>query len=89
MPVYRKKAYQVEARQVTVGNLESIEAWSNGAIKGTKLPRDQRIIEIQNAGIEQRAEVGDWIVKEANGVFNVYTDEAFNLLHEGVNAPRG
>lgn len=26
--------------------------------------------------------VGDWIVKEANGAFNVYTDEAFRLMHE-------
>jgi len=25
---------------------------------------------------------GDWIVKEANGTFNVYTDEAFRLMHK-------
>lgn len=25
---------------------------------------------------------GDWLVKEANGAFNVYTDEAFRLMHE-------
>lgn len=82
MPVFRKKPYQVEGRQVTIGNLESIEVWCNGAIKGTRLPRSERVIEVNHQGIEQRAEIGEWIVKEPNGVFNVYTDEAFRLLHE-------
>jgi len=82
MPIYRKKPSLVEARQVTVGNLESVEAWCGGSMRGILLPRSQRIIEVNNQGIEQRAEVGDWVVKEANGTLNVYTDEAFRLMHE-------
>lgn len=78
MPIYRKKPQLVEAHQVTVGNLESVEAWSEGSIRGKCLPRLEREIKIG----EQRAEIGDWIVKEANGTFNVYTDEAFRLMHE-------
>lgn len=78
MPIYRKKPALIEARQVTAGNLESIAAWSNGSIKGTALPRAERTVEV----VEQRAEPGDWIVKEANGTFNVYTDEEFRLMHE-------
>lgn len=78
MPTYRKKPHLVEARQVTLGNLESIEAWCNGVIKGTSLPRSERVIEV----LGKRAEIGDWVVKEANGVPNVYTDEAFRLMHE-------
>jgi len=82
MSIYRKKPSLVEARQVTGGNLESVEAWCDGSIHGLLLPRSQRIIEVNNYGIEQRAEIGDWIVKEANGAFNVYTDEEFRLMHE-------
>lgn len=78
MPIYRKKPSLVEARQVVEGNLESVGAWCDGAILGLLLPRSQRVIEIG----DQEAGTGDWIVKEANGAFSVYTDEAFRLLHE-------
>lgn len=75
MPIYRKRPSLVEARQVTAHNLEYLAAWVGKAGDHEKGASYFWVADTQ-------ACVGDWIVKEANGAFNVYTDEAFRLMHE-------
>jgi len=79
MKVYDRKIKYIEAMQVTPENLEIVEVWSNGSIKGTKLPREQRCIDIQTYFGEQSANVGDWIIKESP-YFLVYPEKLFNKL---------
>lgn len=73
----RRKHVEVEARQVGTGNMQFIEEWCGGAIKGTKLPAKERVIEIQRDGEEIRAGVGDWVIKEAPGLFRTCAGSLF------------
>jgi hypothetical protein len=77
MPIYRKKPSLVEARQVTPDNFEHLAGWVGHAARRSWacFPAFMWVADTQ-------AYAGDWIVKEANGAFNVYTDEAFRLMHE-------
>lgn len=80
--IYRRKNTEVCAYRLTVSNMLVLERWSRGAIKGTKLPAKDRVIEIRT--FDQRnpcAAVGDWIVVE-RGNFDVYTNEYFHKCFE-------
>lgn len=79
MRIYERKLKFSEALRVTPENLEIVEAWCGGSIKGTRLPREQRCIDIQTYFGEMSANVGDWIVKEDH-YFLVYPDEMFTEL---------
>jgi len=79
---YRRRPEMVLAYQLSVDNMLALEAWCGGAIKGTKLPVNQRVIEIHVRGEEIRAEIGDWIVKGFNGSFSVMDAVAFQLAFE-------
>jgi len=75
MPIYRKKPALIEARQVTADNFEYLAKWVGPSASYADEERYLWVADTQ-------AFAGDWIVKEANGTFNVYTDEAFRLMHE-------
>lgn len=78
MGIYKQMPALFESFQVTVENLEELEAWCQGSIKGTKLPRVDREIEIYSNDSELRAAVGDYIVVNlATRIFSVYSDENF------------
>jgi hypothetical protein len=69
-----------EAEHVTPENLDAVAAWCNGAVKGTRLPAEQREIELKvHSGEWERAVVGNWIVKES-GIFTIYPDDVFQVL---------
>lgn len=59
----RLRAGGAQAMRVTVANMQQVATWSDGAIKGTKLNVEDRVIAVTFFGDEQTAEVGDWIVK--------------------------
>lgn len=80
MPMFRLRLPEVEARQLTVDNLEELEIWSGGQIKGTKLPRAERVIDIDTAVATQRANIGDWIVK-GHGWVEVFTPDQFKARY--------
>lgn len=58
MPHFRHRKPTVEARQLTVDNLDEIEAWCGGSIRGTKLPAEQRVIRFTTRDVEYEACVG-------------------------------
>lgn len=61
---------------------EGIEAWCGGAIKGTRLPPEQRCIDIQTLEGEMRAEMGDWVIKGVKGEFYPCKPDIFALTYE-------
>lgn len=88
MPKYRMKQPSIEARQLTVDNMEELARWCNGSIKGTSLPPEDRIIQIQSHfhNGELDLEVGDWIIlfgsMTFHGLGDAYFRENFILIGE-------
>jgi hypothetical protein len=79
MSLYMRRAAKVEAYRVTSYNIDHLASWCGGAVKGTKLPPEQREIELICRSDEQRAKVGDWIVKEWG--FEIMTDQRFQAIY--------
>lgn len=67
MAKYRSKVVEIEAYQLTVGNIRQMEVWSGGSVKGTQLPVHEQEIELVTHGDEVRACIGDYIIKELDG----------------------
>lgn len=83
---FRKKPVVIEAQQLTVFNLEELEQWCSGSIKGLRLPANQRVIDIQTLEGEMRAQIGDWIIKGVKGEFYPCKPEIFAMTYEPVEA---
>ena len=83
---FRKKPVVIEAHQLTVFNLEQLERWCNGSIKGLRLPAKERVIAIQTLEGEMVANVGDWIIQGVKGEFYPCKPEIFEMTYEPVEA---
>jgi len=83
---FKKKPVVIEAQQLTVFNLEELEQWCKGSIKGLRLPANQRVIDIQTLEGEMRAQIGDWIIKGVKGEFYPCKPEIFAMTYEPVEA---
>lgn len=83
---FRKKPVVIEAQQLTVFNLEELERWCKGSIKGLRLPANQRVIDIQTLEGEMRAEIGDWIIQGVKGEFYPCKPDIFAMTYEAVEA---
>jgi hypothetical protein len=81
---YRKKPVVVEAHQLSVENMEFIEEWCRGSIKGILLPIEQRCIDIQTLEGEMRADIGDYIIKGIKGEFYPCKPDIFVETYEEV-----
>lgn len=79
---FRKKPVVVEANLLTEDNLYTMETWCNGSIKGTKLPKNQRVIHIQTLEGEMEANIGDWIIKGVKGEFYPCRADIFEMSYE-------
>lgn len=79
---FRKKPVVIEARRLTVESIEDVEAWCNGSIKGTALPRKQQVIDIWTLEGEMRADMGDWIIKGIKGEFYPCKPDIFAETYE-------
>jgi hypothetical protein len=77
MNPYIRPEEKVEAVRLTPENLTEVENWCQGSVKGTSLPAEHRCLDLQNGHGEVRAEIGDWIVKGADGQFLTCTDAVF------------
>ena len=84
MPMFRRKVMTLEAFQLREDNIEQLEKWCNGSIKGTKLHVSERCIDIQTDSGEQRAEMGDWIIKGPSDFYPCRPD-VFEVLYETAN----
>lgn len=81
----------VEALQVSVENTEELARWCSGSIKSTALPAEEREIEVSFNGEEDRAAVGDWILRVAHAPHNqsrykylVFDSSDFGLIFKEV-----
>ena len=85
--IYETRPQEVEVRKVTEDNLEEVELWCMGSIKGTMLPRKDRVIDIWNTFLDtdQRAEMADYIIhnKEHN-YYEVVPNKVFDKLYRFV-----
>ena len=75
---YFRKAFSVEAVQVTAENLDEVTRWCSGGLSGGKDDRYIKVKVLKPTTIRQtKAYIGDWLLKSNRG-FKVYTDKAFN-----------
>lgn len=81
---FRKKPVVIEARQLTVFNLEELEQWCGGSIKGLRLPAKERVIHIQTLEGEMEAKIGDWIIRGVKGEFYPCKPDIFEATYEKV-----
>lgn len=81
------KSDNIVAVMVSVESLELAEKFCSGSIKGTKLPRHERVVEFWSKyrDTEQIAEMGDFIVKLADNIFEVYPKDMFHKLFKDVD----
>ena len=84
MAKYRKKPIVIYAEQLTEKNLENLENWCGGSIKGTALPRNERVIDILTLEGEMRARIGDWIICGVKGEFYPIKNDIFLETYEKV-----
>ena len=86
MKQYYKKAIIVEAEQLTIENIDILEKWCGGQIKGTKLPVERRSIDIWIKSIEEevRANIGDYIIRMPNGDFSCRSMAVFEAIYEKI-----
>lgn len=81
---YRKKPVVIEAHKLTPDNIEFLEPWCGGSIKGIGLPVNERCIDIQTLEGEMRAEMGDYIIKGVKGEFYPCKPDIFEMTYEPV-----
>ncbi len=82
---YTPKRQDVEARLLTEDNINELEKWTEGSIKGTKLPIKDRVLDIWDTftDSELRVNMGEVIVYCAGTKrWEVYTLDQFNMLFE-------
>ena len=82
--LFRKKPVVIEAMQIKPENLAYLEKWCGGAIKGTMLPIEERVIAIQTLEGEMTAQMGDWIICGVKGEFYPCKPDIFEATYEAV-----
>lgn len=80
MVKFTTRPISVEAYQLTTDNLDYIENWCNGQIKGTRLPLIDRVIAIYTEDGEYQAAISDYIIKIGNGDFCTCPAYVFNKI---------
>lgn len=91
MPLYEpRQDRRVEAHVVTASNLEMIEEFTRGSIKGMMLPRDQRRVDWYNPVTDRyhEASVGEVVVKHADKDIRVTSQHCFDLEYKEAAEPR-
>ena len=79
---FRKKPVEVEAHKLTVENMDFVENWCKGSIKGVSLPIEERCIDIQTLEGEMRAEIGDYVIKGIKGEFYPCKPDIFEMTYD-------
>ena len=84
MDKYRNKPVIIEAEQLLVHNINKLEIWCGGSIKGMRLLPSERCIDIQTPEGECRAEIGDFIIKGIKGEFYSCKPDFFKKTYEKI-----
>lgn len=80
--MYRKKPVIIEAYLLTTDNIEFVEKWCKGSIKGMSLPLQERIIHIQTLEGEMTARIGDYVIRGIKGEFYPCKSDIFEATYE-------
>lgn len=86
---WRKKPVVIEARQFRETELHEqydLAEWCLGKLRGTLLPSNQRVIQINTMEGEMEARVGDWIIKGVAGEFYPCKPDIFAQTYEAALA---
>lgn len=72
---------------VSAENIDIVERWCHGSIKGVLLSKDQQVIKLWSKlrDTELVACVGDFIVEVAPDVFEVYPPKLFHAMFKDVD----
>lgn len=81
---YRKKAVNVEARQLNLANIEQIAEWCNGFVRRRE-DNFEPSIQIMSLEGVTTARLNDWVIKGVAGEFYPCRDDIFKLTYEEVN----
>ena len=82
--LFRKKPLIIQACQLTPNNLEEVELWCHGSLRGIKLARKDWELEIFTLEGNLRANIGDWIIKGVEGEFYPCKASIFETTYEEV-----
>ena len=82
--MYRKKAVDIEARQVNMANIEQVANWCNGIVKRRE-DNFRPSIQIMTLEGVVTAQLDDWVIKGVMGEFYPCRDDIFKLTYEPVN----
>ena len=81
---YRKKAVEVEARQVNAANIKQVADWCNGFVKSRE-DNFRPSIQIMTLEGVVTAQLDDWVIKGVVGEFYPCRDDIFQKTYEPVN----
>lgn len=77
------------AIQLTVDNMEIVERFCNGRIRGIKLPIEDRIVQFDTLDGEKEVNVGEWVVsfrcKDGSKIYQKWLDRQFNAVFGDVS----
>jgi len=83
---YERIPQEINAIQATQDNLYSIAKWLKGVIKGTSLPKSKQVVDYYNKEkqCEIRIEIGDFVIKNEKGLFEVMNEKEFNETYRRI-----
>jgi len=85
MPKFRKKPVVIEAKpfdSIVMAEQNRLAEWCGGSLRGTRLPPQDRIIQIPTLEGEMEANFGDWIIKGVKSEFYPCKPDIFELTYE-------
>lgn len=80
--LFRKKPVAIEARRMTVFNIDELEHWCGGEVRNWHMSAKYRVISIPTLEGVMEARVGDWIIRGVTGEFYPCRDDVFQMTYE-------
>lgn len=80
----RPKPMELQAVQVTKGNMEDVAKWCHGGVWGS--PGKENVI-VKTGEYYEYARIGDWVVRISEGDYLVLSGDQFAERYERVEAP--
>ena len=81
---FRRKPIVVEARQFTIDNPEEMEMWTQGSLRGLRLPREQWVLQFATVDGDKRAVIGDWLIC-CGMLFDCCSADYFEMNYDAID----
>jgi hypothetical protein len=86
VPKYRKKPVEIEAQQLTRGNVADVAAWCKGDwSSGSDAPPVPASIDIETLEGRMRANEGDYVIRGVQGEFYPCKPDIFEATYDAVS----